>query len=191
MYFFSLEELSLNSFLCIFFVGQCAEPVTTGGVTRTISCDVLGSNLFTSYFILLLASTCFLQSSSVWSISSSGWMEQMKIVLLAFASFSPVVYIAKKLVALVTFTVLITIIEVALVVALSSKIVPFVYHTIFRTIHTLIRQRSNYATPKMMRKTADEFTSLSSRTASSSSRTSTTCYEGGGGETNSEQVMRE
>lgn len=173
-------------FLSFFlYIGQCAEPVTTGGVTRTISCDLVGSNLC-SYTILLLLSTSFLQSSSLWMIASSGWMDQVRVVIVALLT-SSLTYFAKKLAA--AFTLLI--IELTLVLALSSKIlVPFFYNNTFllrpRTIHTQT-QESCWMMIMAKKISASVTSSLTfpsrslNGSSTSSSRNSTTCYAGGGG----------
>ncbi|ODN00492.1 hypothetical protein Ocin01_06185, partial [Orchesella cincta] len=133
--------------------GQCAEPVTTGGVTRTISCDV-GS--FASYTILLLLSASFLQSSWLWMISSSGWMDQLRVIITTVATSTP--YFAKKLV--------VAPIELMVVLAFSSSTVPYFV-------------LSHLPNPPRIRQNQSVLNPNSSLTCSLSSD-STTCYEGGG-----------
>lgn len=185
----------LKNIFCPFFVGQCAEPVTTGGVTRTISCDLVGSNLC-SYTILLLLATSFLQSSSLWMIASSGWMDQVRVVIVALLT-SSLTYFAKKLTA--AFTLLI--IELTLVLAFSSKIlVPFFYHNNpfllrRRTIHTQT-QESCWLMIMAKKISASvtsslTFPSRSVNSSTSNSRNSTTCYAGGGGGSDGKESVRE
>ncbi|CAL8089133.1 unnamed protein product [Orchesella dallaii] len=140
--------------------GQCAEPVTTGGVTRTISCDV------GSFTIFLLLSACFLQSSSLWMISSSGWMDQLRVIITTVATSTP--YFAKKLVVAP-----IELLVVAL--AFSSSTVPYLFashyhHLLSPPTFPIIRQNQS-----MLQKQESK---ASLRCSLSSD--STTCYEGGG-----------
>lgn len=152
-----------------FFSGQCAEPVTTGGVTRTISCDVLGGSNFSSCTILLLLSTCFLQSSSLWMISSSGWMDQLRIVAVTVATstlpYLQVVAVAVRELVLILIVVL----------AFSSKSVPVFVNTLRTTLRTTHNQtQEGYRSSEIL----NNF--LARRTSTRRSN-STTCYAGGGG----------